>query len=141
MFDSCEIRVHPTGTAIARLGTISQGQGHATTFAQILASELGIPAENITVEEGDTDAISTRRKPWCGPCATPAITLSTISSRRLGTAALRPKPTPGSGPYCVHALRRRGVGPQQAFVFQLRPERRRNRVTECGNVLPHVFGR
>ncbi|MDH3195680.1 MAG: molybdopterin-dependent oxidoreductase, partial [Hyphomicrobiales bacterium] len=39
MFDSCEIRIHPTGSAIARLGTISQGQGHATTFAQILASE------------------------------------------------------------------------------------------------------
>ncbi len=55
MFDSCEIRIHPTGSAIARLGTISQGQGHATTFAQILASEIGIPADDITVEEGDTD--------------------------------------------------------------------------------------
>ena len=55
MFDSCEIRIHPTGSAIARLGTISQGQGHATTFAQILASEIGIPADKITVEEGDTD--------------------------------------------------------------------------------------
>ncbi|MFC3229434.1 aerobic carbon-monoxide dehydrogenase large subunit [Marinibaculum pumilum] len=55
MFDSCEIRIHPTGSAIARLGTISQGQGHATTFAQILASEIGIPASQITVEEGDTD--------------------------------------------------------------------------------------
>ncbi|MBC6406102.1 MAG: carbon-monoxide dehydrogenase large subunit [Rhodospirillales bacterium] len=55
MFDSCEIRVHPTGSAIARLGTISQGQGHATTFAQILASEIGLPADRITVEEGDTD--------------------------------------------------------------------------------------
>ncbi len=55
MFDSCEIRIHPTGSAIARLGTISQGQGHATTFAQILASEIGIPAERITIEEGDTD--------------------------------------------------------------------------------------
>ena len=55
MFDSCEIRIHPTGSAIARLGTISQGQGHATTFAQILASEIGIPADRITVEEGDTD--------------------------------------------------------------------------------------
>jgi aerobic carbon-monoxide dehydrogenase large subunit len=55
MFDSCEIRIHPTGSAIARLGTVSQGQGHATTFAQILASEIGIPAENITIEEGDTD--------------------------------------------------------------------------------------
>ena len=55
MFDSCEIRIHPTGSAIARLGTISQGQGHATTFAQILATEIGIPADMITVEEGDTD--------------------------------------------------------------------------------------
>ncbi len=55
MFDSCEIRIHPTGSAIARLGTISQGQGHATTFAQIIASEIGIPADSITIEEGDTD--------------------------------------------------------------------------------------
>ncbi|WP_439563022.1 aerobic carbon-monoxide dehydrogenase large subunit [Roseinatronobacter sp.] len=55
MFDSCEIRIHPTGSAIARLGTISQGQGHATTFAQILATEIGIPADSITIEEGDTD--------------------------------------------------------------------------------------
>ncbi len=55
MFDSCEIRIHPTGSAIARLGTISQGQGHATTFAQILATEIGLPADSITIEEGDTD--------------------------------------------------------------------------------------
>ena len=55
MFDSCEIRIHPTGSAIARLGTISQGKGHATTFAQILASEIGLPADSITIEEGDTD--------------------------------------------------------------------------------------
>jgi carbon-monoxide dehydrogenase large subunit len=55
MFDSCEIRVHPTGKAIARFGTKSQGQGHETTYAQILAEELGIPAADIQVEEGDTD--------------------------------------------------------------------------------------
>ncbi len=55
MFDSCEIRIHPTGKAIARFGTKSQGQGHETTYAQILAHELGIPAEFIKVEEGDTD--------------------------------------------------------------------------------------
>lgn len=55
MFDSAEIRVHPTGKAIARFGTKSQGQGHETTYAQIIAEELGIPAENIQVEEGDTD--------------------------------------------------------------------------------------
>ncbi|HEY3067626.1 MAG TPA: aerobic carbon-monoxide dehydrogenase large subunit, partial [Methylomirabilota bacterium] len=55
MFDSCEIRVHPTGKAIARLGTKSQGQGHETTYAQIIAEELGIPATHIQIEEGDTD--------------------------------------------------------------------------------------
>jgi CO/xanthine dehydrogenase Mo-binding subunit len=63
MFDSGEIRVHPTGSVIARLRTISQGQGHATTFAQILASELGIPAEKITIEEGDTDTAPTGSAP------------------------------------------------------------------------------
>jgi aerobic carbon-monoxide dehydrogenase large subunit len=55
MFDSAEIRVHPTGKAIARFGTKSQGQGHETTYAQIVAEELGIPAAHIQVEEGDTD--------------------------------------------------------------------------------------
>jgi carbon-monoxide dehydrogenase large subunit len=55
MFDSAEIRVHPTGKAIARFGTKSQGQGHETTYAQIVAEELGIPAADIQVEEGDTD--------------------------------------------------------------------------------------
>jgi carbon-monoxide dehydrogenase large subunit len=55
MFDSAEIRVHPTGKAIARFGTKSQGQGHETTYAQIVAEELGIPASDVQVEEGDTD--------------------------------------------------------------------------------------
>ncbi len=54
MFDSAEIRVHPTGSVIARMGTITQGQGHQTTYAQIIASELGIPSDEIQIEEGDT---------------------------------------------------------------------------------------
>jgi carbon-monoxide dehydrogenase large subunit len=55
MFDSAEVRIHPTGKAMARFGTKSQGQGHETTYAQILAEELGLPASDIQVEEGDTD--------------------------------------------------------------------------------------
>ncbi|MBI4787621.1 MAG: carbon-monoxide dehydrogenase large subunit [Chloroflexi bacterium] len=55
MFDSAEIRIHPTGKVIARFGTKSQGQGHETTYAQIIAQELGIPEDDIAVEEGDTD--------------------------------------------------------------------------------------
>ena len=55
MFDSAELRVHPTGKAILKLGVRSQGQGHETTFAQIVAEELGIPYDDIEVQEGDTD--------------------------------------------------------------------------------------
>ncbi|MGI8798587.1 MAG: aerobic carbon-monoxide dehydrogenase large subunit [Pseudonocardia sp.] len=55
MFDSAELRVHPTGKAILRTGAKSQGQGHETTWAQIVSHELGIPAADILVEEGDTD--------------------------------------------------------------------------------------
>ncbi len=55
MFDSAELRIHPTGKAILKLGVKSQGQGHETTFAQIVAEELGIPSSDIKVVEGDTD--------------------------------------------------------------------------------------
>ena len=55
MFDSAELRVHPTGKAILKLGVKAQGQGHETTVAQIVASELGIPPEDVAVQEGDTD--------------------------------------------------------------------------------------
>ena len=55
MFNSAEIRIHPTGSGICRLGTKSQGQGHETTYAQIIATELGLPADNIMIEEGNTD--------------------------------------------------------------------------------------
>jgi carbon-monoxide dehydrogenase large subunit len=55
MFDSAELRVHPTGKAILKLGVKAQGQGHETTFAQIVESELGIPYADVEVREGDTD--------------------------------------------------------------------------------------
>jgi aerobic carbon-monoxide dehydrogenase large subunit len=55
MIDSAELRVHPTGKAILKLGVRAQGQGHETTFAQIVAQELGIPSSDVKVMEGDTD--------------------------------------------------------------------------------------
>ncbi|MDO8484313.1 MAG: aerobic carbon-monoxide dehydrogenase large subunit [Candidatus Limnocylindrales bacterium] len=55
MFDSCEIRVHPTGKVLARIGVQTTGQGHETTFAQIIAEELGFPVGDIKIEYGDTD--------------------------------------------------------------------------------------
>ena len=55
MADGCELRVHPTGKAVVRLSVQTQGQGHETTFAQIVAEELGIPPDDIDVVHGDTD--------------------------------------------------------------------------------------
>jgi carbon-monoxide dehydrogenase large subunit len=55
MADGAELRVHPTGKAVLRLSCMSQGQGHQTTFAQIVAEELGIPVADIEVVQGDTD--------------------------------------------------------------------------------------
>jgi len=55
MFDSAELRVHPTGKAILKLGVQTQGQGHETTFPQIVAEELGIPMQDVKMHEGDTD--------------------------------------------------------------------------------------
>ncbi len=55
MADGAELRVHPTGKAVLRLSVQTQGQGHETTFAQIVAEELGISPHDIEVVHGDTD--------------------------------------------------------------------------------------
>jgi aerobic carbon-monoxide dehydrogenase large subunit len=55
MADGAELRVHPTGKAVLRISVQSQGQGHETTFAQIVAHELGISPDDIDVVHGDTD--------------------------------------------------------------------------------------
>jgi len=55
MADGAALRVYPTGKAQLSISVQSQGQGHETTFAQIVAEELGIPPEDIDVVHGDTD--------------------------------------------------------------------------------------
>ena len=55
MADGAELRVHPTGKAVLRISVQSQGQGHETTFAQIVSQELGISPDDIEVVHGDTD--------------------------------------------------------------------------------------
>ena len=95
MFDSAEIRVHPTGKALARFGTKSQGQGHETTYAQIIAEELGIPAENIQVEEGDTDTApyglgtyASRSTPTAGAAAAVAARKLRDKARKIAAYLL-----------------------------------------------------
>lgn len=56
--DSATVRVHPTGKVTVFSGAHSHGQGHATTFAQIAASRLGLPMEDVEIVEGDTDRVA-----------------------------------------------------------------------------------
>ena len=55
MNDGATLRISPTGKAQLAISVQTQGQGHETTFAQIVAEELGIPPEDIDVVHGDTD--------------------------------------------------------------------------------------
>jgi carbon-monoxide dehydrogenase large subunit len=55
MADGAELRIHPTGKAVLRISVQTQGQGHETTFAQIVGEELGISPDDVEVVHGDTD--------------------------------------------------------------------------------------
>ncbi len=57
LYESGKVRVHPTGMVTVYTGSHSHGQGHETTFAQLVADELGIPIEQVEIVHGDTGAI------------------------------------------------------------------------------------
>lgn len=57
LFEVGEIRVNPTGSVTVFTGSHSHGQGHETTFAQVVAARLGIPVENVDVVHGDTGRV------------------------------------------------------------------------------------
>src|SRR4249919_3210774 len=95
MFDSCEIRVHPTGKVLARIGVQTQGQGHETTFAQIIAEELGFPVADIKIEYGDTDTApyglgtyASRSTPVAGAAASMASRKIQAKARKIAAHLL-----------------------------------------------------
>jgi carbon-monoxide dehydrogenase large subunit len=57
LWESAEVRVNPTGSVEVLTGSHSHGQGHETTFAQLVSQKLGIPIEQVTVVHGDTDKV------------------------------------------------------------------------------------
>src|SRR5215471_18416301 len=57
LYESGKVRVHPTGMVTVYTGSHSHGQGHETTFAQLVADKLGIPIEQVEVVHGDTGAV------------------------------------------------------------------------------------
>ncbi len=99
MADGCELRVHPTGKAQVRLSVQSQGQGHETTFAQIISSELGISPDDIEVIHGDTDntpfglgTYGSRSTPVSGAAAAVVARRVRDKARIVAAAALECSP-------------------------------------------------
>jgi aerobic carbon-monoxide dehydrogenase large subunit len=107
MADGAELRIHPTGKAVLRISVQSQGQGHETTFAQIVAHELGIGPEDVDVVHGDTDltpfglgTYGSRSTPVSGAAASVAAQKVRQKARLIAAAMLEVDPedlewTPG----------------------------------------------
>ena len=86
---------NPSGTAMVLVGTKSQGQGHETTYAQIVAEELGIPMSQVQVEEGDTDTApyglgtyASRSTPTAGAAAAMAARKIRDKARKIAAYLL-----------------------------------------------------
>ena len=99
MADGSELRLHPTGKAVLRVSCQSQGQGHETTFAQIVAQELGIPPEDVEVIHGDTDntpfglgTYGSRSTPVSGAAAAVVTRRVRDKARIIAAAALECSP-------------------------------------------------
>jgi aerobic carbon-monoxide dehydrogenase large subunit len=99
MADGAELRVHPTGKAVLRISVKTQGQGHETTFAQIVAEELGIPPEDVEVVHGDTDqtpfglgTYGSRSTPVSGAATAMVARKVRERARQVAAAALEVSP-------------------------------------------------
>jgi carbon-monoxide dehydrogenase large subunit len=99
MADGAELRIHPTGKAQLRISVQTQGQGHETTFAQIVAHELGLPPEDVDVIHGDTDntpfglgTYGSRSTPVSGAAAAVVSQRIRDKARIVAAAALEVSP-------------------------------------------------
>ena len=99
MADGAELRVHPSGTAVLRISVQTQGQGHETTFAQIVAEELGISPDDVEVVHGDTDqtpfglgTYGSRSTPVSGAAAAGAARRVRDKARIVASAMLEVDP-------------------------------------------------
>jgi carbon-monoxide dehydrogenase large subunit len=126
MADGAELRVHPTGKAVLRISVQTQGQGHETTFAQIVAQELGIPPEDVDVVHGDTDqtpfglgTYGSRSTPVSGAAAAVVTRKVRDHARLIAGAMLEADPADlewEPGRWFVHGDRTAGVTIQQVAM-------------------------
>ena len=117
MADGADLRVHPTGKAVLAVSVQTQGQGHETTFAQLVANELGMSPDDVDVVHGDTD-----RTPFgLGTYGSRSTPVSGAAAVVAATQGARAGPGGGRG----HARGRRGrpgvAGRQVAGARRPRP--------------------
>jgi carbon-monoxide dehydrogenase large subunit len=99
MNDGAELRVHPSGKAVLSISSQTQGQGHETTFAQIVAEELGISPNDIMVRHGDTDktpyglgTYGSRSTPVCGGATAVVARKVRDKARQFAATMLETRP-------------------------------------------------
>src|SRR4030095_6905940 len=99
MNDGAALRVSPAGPAQLAISVQTQGQGHETTFAQIVAEELGIPPEDVDVVHGDTDqtpfglgTYGSRSTPVSGGAVALAARKVKEKARAIAAAMLETRP-------------------------------------------------
>jgi carbon-monoxide dehydrogenase large subunit len=139
MWESANIKMHLTGKTVVTMGTQPQGQGHETTYSQIVSHELGIPMEDIVVQHSDTQGTpfgygsygsrtssgvrqrsrrprrsARRRAGWPPTCSRPPSTTSrstarTTSSRAVPTGSRRSRRSPSRS--TSRSIRRRAWSP------------------------------
>ncbi len=120
MADGADLRVHPTGKAVLGISVQTQGQGHETTFAQIVAHELGLSPDDVEVVHGDTDrtpfglgTYGSRSTPVSGAAAVMAARKVRDRARIVAAAMLEVAAgRPGVAGRQVAGARRSRAGPR-----------------------------
>jgi carbon-monoxide dehydrogenase large subunit len=124
MADGADLRVHPTGKAVLAISVQTQGQGHETTFAQLVAAELGLSPDDVEVVHGDTDrtpfglgTYGSRSTPVSGAAA--VVVARKVRERARLVAAAMLEVAPGDLDWEQGAWRVRGDPEQAARIPEI----------------------
>ncbi|HEY5360636.1 MAG TPA: aerobic carbon-monoxide dehydrogenase large subunit [Streptosporangiaceae bacterium] len=124
MADGADLRVYPTGKAVLAISVQTQGQGHETTFAQIVAQELGLSPDDVEVVHGDTDrtpfglgTYGSRSTPVSGAAA--VIVARKVRARARIVASAMMEVSPDDLDWADGAWRVRGDPEQSASIAQI----------------------
>ncbi|HEU4407565.1 MAG TPA: xanthine dehydrogenase family protein molybdopterin-binding subunit [Polyangiaceae bacterium] len=120
LYDAASVRVHPTGSVTVYTGAHSHGQGHETTFAQIVAERLGVAPEAVEIVHGDTDKIpfgmgtyGSRSLAVCGSAIAKALDKIVAKSKKIAAHLL--ESDPGDLEFEAGAFRVAGTDRQKSF--------------------------